>query len=125
MSQDKQEGGIRRRLHAVVKRPEPHLLGVVGVTPLVLVIEKLEMLLTPAMRDGRALCLDRGGRRHATKTKTMSAIRMPQHLFLFFISYRHRYLPFLCNPSYRLTQKLSGGGPLSNKCKPDAPPTVR
>ena len=57
----------------------------VVVTPFVLVIEKLETLLTPVMRDGRALGLDRGGRRHATKTKTMSAIRMPQHLFLFFI----------------------------------------
>ncbi len=70
-----------------VKRAESHLPGAAVASAFVLVIEKLEMLLTPEMRDARALGLERGGRTDAAKSSPMNATstRSAQLVFFCFI----------------------------------------
>ena len=64
-----------------------HLLGVGVGCAIVFVVEKLERLLTPVIRDAAALGLDRGGRTNAAKSKALNATsaRTPPCVFLFFI----------------------------------------
>ena len=71
----------------VLLSAEAHLLGATVASAFVLVIEKLEMLLTVVMRDARALGLGRGGRTYAAKSSAMNATsaRIVQCGFLLFI----------------------------------------